>query len=588
MHRLASLIILGFIFFCQSSFAFSQDITLIYTGESHASLYPCHCPGKSDGGLMRRATKIKQIRKENKNVLLVDSGGFFAGGPLDSHSLNTELDKLRTQITLKAMDKMDYDAVAIGDEEFNFGKEFLLDEISKTKISFLSSNIKSKDFFAYTIKKIAGVKFAILALTPGEAHAKSGLEIVEAKRMLPSTIAKAKKEGADIIVVLSHLGDDIDAKLAEEIKGLDIIIAGQKIINRKEPYSQIGSSLLLRPHWEARALGRCDLKIENKKVVDFKVEQIRLSSELKDDPAMKKIVPVCFSDKDCRKSKLKGKCISPATIKARCEFSEPNKIDVSVIRPKETMLPYDTENTIKVIKRFLPNVDIKYIDYPSRKAKRLIKKLKVKTLPAYILPEKVKKESSFSKMEVILDKKDKFYLVRPFVSGVSLFIGRKRIENRLDVFLTLKEKNIDELLEVLKEFIEKHKDRIDFHIHFVAFFGEDGFDTPAGSDLIEEYLRQVCVMHYYPLRWWDYVVCRAKDVTSSWWDACLENMDFELIRSDARSKKGEKLLKENIRLTEELEISNSPAFLFENQEVFSTEAIPTIEDLEGVILGGVE
>ncbi|HOU37205.1 MAG TPA: hypothetical protein PK562_08060, partial [Candidatus Omnitrophota bacterium] len=63
--------------------AYAAEVTLLYTGETHAMLYPCSCPLEVDGGVARRATLVKDIRKSSPNVVLVDSGAFFAGGLME-------------------------------------------------------------------------------------------------------------------------------------------------------------------------------------------------------------------------------------------------------------------------------------------------------------------------------------------------------------------------------------------------------------------------------------------------------------------------------------------------------------------------
>lgn len=103
---------------------YANEVTIIYTGETHAMIYPCSCPIEPDGGVARRAALIEQLRKTNPNVLLLDSGAFFSGGLLDEYTQNTQLDSARSIISLKAMEIMKYDAAAIGDDEFNFGRHF--------------------------------------------------------------------------------------------------------------------------------------------------------------------------------------------------------------------------------------------------------------------------------------------------------------------------------------------------------------------------------------------------------------------------------------------------------------------------------
>ena len=95
--------------FCISGYA--QEITLIYSGNTHAMIYPCNCPLEPDGGVSRRAAFIRQIRKDKTNILVVDSGDFIAGGLMDEYSQNTDLDMRRSLISIKAMEMMGYDAV---------------------------------------------------------------------------------------------------------------------------------------------------------------------------------------------------------------------------------------------------------------------------------------------------------------------------------------------------------------------------------------------------------------------------------------------------------------------------------------------
>ena len=103
---LCALFVLGF-----KVNSFAEDFTLVLIGQTHAMLYHCNCPIEPDGGIARRATLIQQLRKDNPNILLVDSGSFFAGGVMDQLSQGKELDQARTLVHLKAMDLMKYDAI---------------------------------------------------------------------------------------------------------------------------------------------------------------------------------------------------------------------------------------------------------------------------------------------------------------------------------------------------------------------------------------------------------------------------------------------------------------------------------------------
>ena len=190
--KFSSLVIVQLILICglvlgACNLTYAKEVTILYTGETHAMLYHCDCPKEPDGGIARRAALIKQIRRNNPATLVLDSGGFFAGGLLDEHTQNTELDKERTRVNLKAMGLMGYAAAAIGDDEFNFGRQFLEDNIANSNISFVSCNTslptgKSSRISPYVLKEVAGVKFGIIGLTSLSAAQKSGgLKFIEPK-----------------------------------------------------------------------------------------------------------------------------------------------------------------------------------------------------------------------------------------------------------------------------------------------------------------------------------------------------------------------------------------------------------------------
>lgn len=134
--------------FCVLSFKLTchaEEVTILYTGSTHAMLYPCNCPFEPDGGVSRRATLIKQLRKDFPDALLLDSGSYFAAGLLDENTQNTQLDTQRTLINLKAMELMKYDGLSIGNDEFNFGKQFLLDNIRDKKLHFYPATSNSRE-----------------------------------------------------------------------------------------------------------------------------------------------------------------------------------------------------------------------------------------------------------------------------------------------------------------------------------------------------------------------------------------------------------------------------------------------------------
>ncbi|MBI4707406.1 MAG: bifunctional metallophosphatase/5'-nucleotidase [Candidatus Omnitrophica bacterium] len=551
--------------------AFAKDITFLFTGETHAMLYPCSCPIERDGGIARRATLLKQLKKKYPGALVLDSGGFFAGGVLDEYAQNTELDTQRTLVNLRAMELMGYDAVAIGDEELNFGADFLKDNINKTKLNFISANCRIDKSLPYIIKETDGVKVGITALTTLSAMEKAkGVKFIDPKQALMQVIPEMRKNGADIILVLSHLGESEDLNLLNEVKGINVLITGHSI-GKGDVSSKAGDTLILRPSWQGRKIGRATLDIKNNKIVNYKVEGLRLSDKIADDQTILSILPRCFSDAGCKKEGLVGVCQEAGTLNAKCVFSEADKIELQVITLRSCKV-CDTSAVVNFLKMQFPGISISYLYYPEKKAEELVKKLNITGLPAYLLGKEIAKESLFAGLKANLDDKGNVFMLKPSFVGLSYFISREKIKGKLDIFFSLNDKTTPELLAVIKDFKPQ--------VHFLAAQEDGKFSARGGNLEVEEYLRCACVEKYYPDNYWDYLSCRAKNINSSWWQDCLGNMDEQKIKTCARGEEGQALLGENIKLNKELKVMIGPAYLVDNQEIFGTKGVPSKEELK--------
>ncbi|MDP2939269.1 MAG: hypothetical protein Q8O13_04210 [Candidatus Omnitrophota bacterium] len=586
MRRIFLAIIISSLALVFNNLAFAEKLVILYTGETHASLYPCHCPIEPFGGVARRATKIKSLRQEFSNLLLIDSGGFFAGGFQDETNQSIDLQKARTQIYLKTLKIMGYDALAIGDDEFNFGKELLEAKIKDAKISFLSCNAKLKKVQEFIIKEINGIKIGITAVTPQVESLKQAIIIDDPQTRIKETINKLKSQKVDLIVVLSHLGEDKDTELIKNVKGIDFLISGH-LIKGSDKFTKIDDTVLLRPVWQARKLGKLEIDFKHKKINNFSVDWLPLGVDVPDDKDVKSLLPVCFSDYDCVKPNFIGICHNPSALDANCTFQEIKKLSLLVIKPKNCRTCY-TNSALNNIRGALPNIEANFLDPEDGVAKKLIEKLNITLLPAYILTDEVEKDTGFTHLQKVIEKKDNYYIFKPYYTGVSYFVGRPFQKNKLDLFVLLNDRQTLSALEVMKALQEKMAKKINLSIHFLIIEDiEKGFLSPGGIAEIEEAKRSVCVMKYYPQMSWDYLICRAKDIQSTWWDRCLVNRQIDLnkIKTCAQSVEVDNLLRQNIQLTQELQVSDTPILLIDNQEVLGLTAKTTVEELVGLIEG---
>jgi hypothetical protein len=215
------------------------------------------------------------------------------------------------------------------------------------------------------------------------------------------------------------------------------------------------------------------------------------------------------------------------------------------------------------------------LDYPGLAAQKMIKDLSLQVLPAYIFPRLVEKEDNFESIKKDLQLINDFYLLKPQTSGMSYFLNQKRKKGNFDLFFSIFEKNADLLLTTIKEFNPS--------LHFLSVEKTEGLDAGNGVGEQEEYLRAVCVQKYYPEKFWDYLICRSKHTKSAYWEDCLDGLDAQSVKTCARGPEGVTLFRENTSLTKQLEISSGPSYLLNNQEIFSSKAVPTKEEFRKIL-----
>jgi 5'-nucleotidase len=566
----------SFFLFPFSFVCFANEITIIYTGDTHAALYHCNCPKEPDGGVSRRDTLIEQLRKEHPEALLLDCGRFFAAGAMDSNAQNTQLDMLRTTLNLKAMELMKYDAVAISDDEFNFGKDFLQNTIFTTKLNFLSCNIQLKKVLPYIIKEVSGIKIGIIGLTsplPRQKIESQGLAILQSKQAVQEQVAQLKKQGVNLIVLLSQLEDRLGSDSLNDFAGVDIIIGGYMGM-KGEVFRKLGDTLILRAYWEGRRLNQVTLKIEDKRIVDFRVDELRVSDKIPDDKNMLSILPSCFSDSNCKKEGFVVFCQNPGLLNAHCVFKKPHPLKLLIITAKNC-IACDTEAMINFLKGQFPGILVSYLYYPDKKVEDIIKKFGIFALPVYLLGKDIEREKKFGAVKDNTVLKDNYYMLKPEYSGYSYLLNRQKMKGKLDLFISLYAKDSAKLLDTMKEFNPD--------IHFLATKDRERFEAAAGNPEVEENLRSVCMQKYYPEHFWDYITCRAKAINSSWWEDCATDLDSDKIKSCAKGEEGKMLLNENIKINQELRVMFGPVFIIDNQEIFGLQEIPSKEEFKKII-----
>jgi len=270
------------------------DITIVYTGETHAMVTPCKCAVSRDGGVARRATEVRRIGRGGLTpTLLVDAGGQFGGSAYDEYTLGPAVDQERTRAHLRACALMGYVAYAVGDEELQWGPDFLKESGSLGGAPFLSANMsdaaaRKAGVERSTIVEVGGVKVGITAATPQDVYALADprqaewAEVGDPVAGVAAAVAELRPK-VDLVLVLSHLGSDRTRALAEAVPGIDIAINA----HYRRPgglVDRAGKTLLLEFNLEARSLSRLDLKVSDANIDSYRAREIPLAPRVPDDP----------------------------------------------------------------------------------------------------------------------------------------------------------------------------------------------------------------------------------------------------------------------------------------------------------------
>jgi 2',3'-cyclic-nucleotide 2'-phosphodiesterase (5'-nucleotidase family) len=275
MKKIISLFLLTFL----SGIAQSQasQLTILYTGQSNAALFPCQCPAEPAGGVSRRATKIKELRKENPDLLLLETGDSFAGGVKDYLSQGETIDKRRTSVYLSSLKLMGYDALNSGENVFNFGNAFLKEMLKKTRLAIIGLN--NPELKPDIIRNINGLKLAVI----GFGGYKIDCPDCRDADNLKDLIKKLKKDGADFIIVLSDRNLESDFKLIKQVEGINCILNSNVSVNNQKPVLEVGNTLIGLSFWQARRISRLELDIKDSKIISFKHSEIKLTPDVLND-----------------------------------------------------------------------------------------------------------------------------------------------------------------------------------------------------------------------------------------------------------------------------------------------------------------
>jgi 5'-nucleotidase len=260
-------------------------ITILHTNDTHSQIDPFPKDDRlypDKGGVARRATLVKRVRKENPNTLLVDAGDAFQGTPYFNF--------YKGEVEYKSMSQIGYDVGTIGNHEFDNGVDALAAAMKFANFDFVSTNYEvhgtalEARVKPYVVREVAGVRIGLFGLgispraliTPANFKGITYRDPVAASRGVVKVLRETEK--CRLIVGLSHLGyykepkgEEIgDSQVAAQVDGIDFIASGhthtfmEKPVVQKQPSGQ--ETVIFQVGKSGINVGRIDFTLRNGQV----------------------------------------------------------------------------------------------------------------------------------------------------------------------------------------------------------------------------------------------------------------------------------------------------------------------------------
>ena len=288
------------------------NIKLLGTSDIHGRVVPwsygADVEDKS-GSYAQIATYVKDVRKNNKNVVLVDVGDAIQDNQVDVFAKDKKYYK--DHPIPKVLNEMKYDVFVLGNHEFNFGMKALDEILKDIKAKKLTANFyyKKNDkryIDATTIIEKDGVKLGIIGLsTPMSAKFEEDTGNLKDMKFTSPTeeartqVEKLKAKGVDAIIAVTHMGIDNENNIPDTgmrdvinaVDGIDVVIAGH--MHKDVPSETIKNTLITEPHRYGTVVSEVDLTfdINDKKEVKL-VKKESKTVPVKALEADKKIVEI--------------------------------------------------------------------------------------------------------------------------------------------------------------------------------------------------------------------------------------------------------------------------------------------------------
>lgn len=247
-------------------------LTILHVNDLHGRILPSlDITVRRDrpvGGAAFLARMIERERAGNPGgTLLLSAGDMFQGTPVS--------DFFQGRPVIEVMNRLGFDAMALGNHEFDWGRQALAGIIKGARFPVLSANIVDQGgrylpgVKPYVIIERKGIRIALIGVTTTETlHATKeenvrGLSFLDPMRVVPRVLKEVRRQGARVIVLVSHLGLDRDRELAAAVAGIDVIVGGHSHTVVSDPLV-VGRTRIVQAGAHGLYLGVLELTIDER------------------------------------------------------------------------------------------------------------------------------------------------------------------------------------------------------------------------------------------------------------------------------------------------------------------------------------
>ena len=287
--------------------AADMEFTILHTNDTHGRVEE----GKYAGmGFAKISSIVEDYRSKKNNVLLLDAGDTFHG--------QTIVNLNEGESTVKILNKMGYDAMAVGNHDFNYGQERLKELNEMTDFPILGANLDPELVDSYIIKDINGFKVGIFGLATPETtfktHPKNvkGLTFEDPVEVSRDMVEKLQDK-TDMIIALSHLGMSEGSKhtsteVAKKVKGIDLIVDGHSHHVLKEG-KKVNNTLIVQAGEYDKNVGIVNVKVSDIKIAEMNAELFtkKEAAEIKPDQDVLDLIAEIKDQNDKITSEVIGK-----------------------------------------------------------------------------------------------------------------------------------------------------------------------------------------------------------------------------------------------------------------------------------------